>query len=303
MSAHLLPLAARPGNQDRLRRRSGSTSGLVARRRPDPVRAEPQANAVHDWPLTARRFLLGLCRFLLEMLHSIWQVLVVLSLLLGWTVLSVAQRIPLTQNGLLAVLLVTLVLALIAGARLEVRLQGDLPIPVSLDPGGDGYFLLVENELGAPAQFSARVRSDPLPPQVQRDWAGLWQESQSAVEINVSARHRGVLDFVHGGLWVVAPATDERPRLMHGSITFPRSGPAQHSLNYPSTTRNDYETALTDEDVAGLSAVMAYVRINRVKPVHSTTCAFRITFVQRDASDERETLAYALDVQRIGDGA
>jgi hypothetical protein len=67
--------------------------GRSARRR-DPVRAGPQADAVHDWPLTTRRFLLGLGRFLLEMLHPIWQALVVLSLLLGWTVLSVAQTIP-----------------------------------------------------------------------------------------------------------------------------------------------------------------------------------------------------------------
>jgi hypothetical protein len=234
------------------------------------------------------------------MLHSFWQALAVLSLLIGWTLLSVAKPIPWTPYGLLAILLVALVLALIAGARLEVKLQGDLPIPVRLDPGGDGYFLLVDNELGAPAQFSARVWSDPLPPQVQRDWAGLWQENQSAFEINVSARHRGVLDFVHGGLWVVAPATGERPRRMHGNITFPRSGPAQHSLNYPSITRDDFETALTDEDVKGLS-VMAYVRIRRVKPDHSTTCAFRITFVQRDTSDERGTLAYALDVVRVDD--
>jgi hypothetical protein len=202
----------------------------------------------------------------------------------------------------MAVLLVALVLALIAGARLEVRLQGDLPIPVSLDPGaGDGYFLLVHNDLGVPAQFSARVRSDPLPPQVERDWAGLWHESQSALDINVPARHKGVLDFVNGGLWIVAPATDERPRLMHGGISFLRSGPGQHSLNYPSTTRDDFGTALTDEDVAGLSAVMACVTINRVKPVHSTNCAFRITFVPRDTSDERGTLAYALDVQRVDD--
>jgi hypothetical protein len=71
-------------------------------------------------------------------------------------------------------------------------------------------------------------------------------------------------------------------------------------LNYPSTTTADYETALTDEDVTGLS-VMAYVTINRVKPVHATTCAFQITFVPRDTSDERETLAYALDVVRVAD--
>jgi hypothetical protein len=72
-------------------------------------------------------------------------------------------------------------------------------------------------------------------------------------------------------------------------------------LNYPSTSRDDFQTALTDEDVAGLSAVMAYVTINRVKPVHSTTYAFRMTFVQRGTSDERGTLAYALDVQCVDD--
>jgi hypothetical protein len=61
----------------------------------------------------------------------------------------------------------------------------------------------------------------------------------------------------------------------------------------------DYSTALTDEDVAGLPAVMAHVTINRVKPVHSTTYAFRITFVPRGISDQPGTLAYALDVQRV----
>jgi hypothetical protein len=236
------------------------------------------------------------------MLHPIWQALVVLGLLVGWTALSVAQTIPWTPYGFMAVLLVALVLALIAGARLEVRLQGDLPIPVSLDPGaGDGYFLLVHNDLRVRVQFTARVRSNPLPPRVERDWPGLWHESQSALDINVAAGHRGVLDFVHGGLWIVAPATDGRPRLMHGSITFGRPGPAEHSLNYPSETRNDFETALTDEDVAGLSAVNAYVTINRVEPVHSTTYAFRITFVPRDAGDQRDTLAYALGVRRVDD--
>jgi hypothetical protein len=253
---------------------------------------------VHDWLLRAHRLWLGFGRFLLDMAQQGWRLLVVLGVLAGLTLLNVWQAVPWTLDGILVFLLL---LALIAGARLEVRLQGDLPIPVSLDPGaGSSYFLLFHNELGVPVQFSARVRSDPLPPLVERDWTGLWHESPSAPDINVPAGHKGVLEFVNGGLWIVAPATDKRPRVMHGSITFLGSGPG-HSLNYPPETRDDFQTALTDEDVAGLSAMMAYVTINRVKPVHSTTYAFRITFVQRGTSDEPGTLAYAIDVQRVDD--
>ena len=277
------------------------TSPTASRR--DPAPAERQADAVHDWLLRARRFWLGFGRFLLEMARQGWRLLVVLGVVAGLTLLSVGRAVPWTPSGVLAVLVFLLLLALIAGARLEVTLRGDLPITVRLDPvagdvAGGGYFLLVYNKLGVAAPFSARVRSDPLPPGVGRDWTGQWQEDQLAPVINISARHEGVLDFVGGEMSVVAPATDEHPRLMHGAIWFPRSGPGQHALNYPPRTTDTYETALKDEDVAAVS-VMAYVTIKRVEPDHTTTYAFRIKFVRAEATDQRPTLAYAIDVQPV----
>ena len=46
-------------------------------------------------------------------------------------------------------------------------------------------------------------------------------------------------------------------------------------------------------------SVMAYVTIKRVEPDHTTTYAFRIKFVRAEATDQRPTLAYAIDVQPV----
>jgi hypothetical protein len=255
---------------------------------------------VRDLLLWLRRYLQGLCRFLWAIVRHGWGLVGVLGVVAGLSLLNFLD-LHWTLSKVLLLLVIVLLLALHAGARLEVKLQGDLPITISVQQGGvDAVFLEIENELGVPVQFSARVWSDPQPPGVQRDWSGLWQEEESKSSIDVPARGKGVLWLVAGEMAVVDAATDEHPRLMHGAISFMRSGPGQHSINYPPETRPTFETAVTDADVAAVS-VKAYVKINRAKPVHSTTFAFRVAFVERKPTTQNPMLAYAVDVTRVDD--
>jgi hypothetical protein len=111
----------------------------------------------------------------------------------GVTIVSV-RDVDWSVSKVLVAVLIALLLALHAGARLEVRLQGDLPIAVHLEQGpGSGVFLVVDNDLGVPVQFSARVSTDPLPVGVERDWSGPWHEDQTQTVTEVSAHGKGVL--------------------------------------------------------------------------------------------------------------
>jgi len=246
-----------------------------------------------------RRYLLGLGRFLWAIFRHGWGLLVFLGAVAGLSVLTF-WNLHWTQFKVLVLLGIVLLLALHAGARLEVKLQGDLPITLSVEPGNDGaVFLEVENALGVPAQFSARVCSDPLPPRVHRDWSGRWQEDSSKPIIDVPARGKGVLWLVQGEMF--EPDPDEHPGRMRGGISFMTSDPVgQHSINYPPDTTT-FETDLTDAEVAAVS-VKACVTIKRAKPVHSTTFEFRVTFVPREpTAQQHPTLRYAVDVTRVDD--
>src|SRR5205814_2272178 len=113
-----------------------------------------QAGPVIDWVTEARRFLrdwlFGLGRFVLAMVQQGWKLLVLLGVVAGVTLVAVGE-VHWTQSKVLAAVVIALLLALNAGARLEVRLRGDLPITVHLEPGnGAAVFLLVDNTLGVP---------------------------------------------------------------------------------------------------------------------------------------------------------
>jgi hypothetical protein len=127
----------------------------------------------------------------------------------------------------------------------------------------------------------------------------MWHEEPSESIIEVAAHGKGVLALVGGEMAVVDDGTDERPRRLRGAIWFMRPGPAQHPINYPPpVTTATFETTCTDADVEAVS-VKAYVTIKRVKPVHSTTFEFLVTFVPREPTAQKPTLAYAVDVTRV----